>query len=273
MAESSVKCLSPGGFRKRHYTGEEVDNQQFVDKFSQLAQKRSHCAAAPSANRCLTFLVKISTLRNIISALFSGGEMTAQFQLVMHSGPTPGKTFPLEGDVLTIGREAGNQIAINDAEISRKHSQLVFQGGKYVLTDLGSTNGTFVNGQRLTGQHVLQSGEIISLGEQINLLYEAIVVVDPNATMLSGGKIPATAHAAPPPPKPQPQAVAYAGQIPAGPAPVMTPAAPAPKSSNMPVMIGIGCVVLICLCVGALFLVDYLSLWCSVSFGLIPGCQ
>jgi hypothetical protein len=202
--------------------------------------------------------------------------MAAQFQLVMHSGPTPGKTFPLEGDVLTVGREAGNQIVINDAEVSRKHSQFVFQGGKYVLTDLGSTNGTFVNGQRLTGQHVLQSGEVISLGEQINLLYEAIVVADPNATMLSAGKpIAAAAHSAPAS-KPVSQP-AYAGQIPVGPVPV-TPApapmpAPAQKSNMTPVLIGVGCLVIVCICVAALWAVDYLNLWCSISLNMIPGCQ
>jgi len=196
----------------------------------------------------------------------------AQYQLVMHSGPTPGKTFPLEGDVLTIGRDASNQIPINDAEISRKHSQLVLQGGKYVLTDLGSTNGTFVNGQRVTGQHVLQPGEVISLGEQINLLFEAVTVNDPNATMLSSGKPPAVARSAPrPQPQPVPQPAVYAGQVPAGPAAV----APAPeaKKSNTPVLIGVGCLVLVCLCGVSLFLIDYFSLWCSISFGMISGCH
>ncbi len=194
----------------------------------------------------------------------------AQYQLVMHSGPTPGKTFPLEGDVLTIGRDASNQIPINDAEISRKHSQLVLQGGKYVLTDLGSTNGTFVNGQRVTGQHVLQPGEVISLGEQINLLFEAVTVNDPNATMLSSGKAPAAARSAPrPQPQPAPQPAAYAGQVPSGPAAI----APEPKKSNTPVLIGVGCLVLVCLCGVSLFLIDYFSLWCSISFGMISGCH
>ena len=174
--------------------------------------------------------------------------MAAQYQLVMHSGPTPGKTFPLEGDVLTIGREASNQIAINDAEISRKHSQLVLQGGKYVLTDLGSTNGTFVNGQRVTGQHVLQPGEVISLGEQINLLFESVTVNDPNATMLSAGK--ASARPAPrPQAQPMPQPAVYAGQVPAGPAPVAMPA-PAAKS-RLPLIIGIVVALfLLCICAG-----------------------
>lgn len=190
----------------------------------------------------------------------------AQYQLVMHSGPTPGKTFLLEGDVLTIGREVSNAIAINDAEISRKHSQLVLQGGKYVLTDLGSTNGTFVNGQRLTGQHVLQPGEVISLGEQISLLFEAVTITDPNATMLSSPAPAATPYAAPgsqPPP-------AYAGQAPSGPIDNMP--APASSPNTVPIVVGVGCVVLVCLCGLSLFLIDYLNMWCSITFGAIPGC-
>jgi hypothetical protein len=196
----------------------------------------------------------------------------AQYQLVMHSGPTPGKTFLLEGDVLTIGREASNPIAINDAEISRKHSQLVLQGGKYVLTDLGSTNGTFVNGQRLTGQHVLQPGEVISLGEQISLLFEAISVIDPNATMLSANSpvmAPRSAPRAQPPQAPPPS---YAGLSPAGPAGYDEPAPAAPRGNTTPIFIGIGCLVLLCLCGVSIFLIDYLNLWCKISFGLIPGC-
>ena len=160
--------------------------------------------------------------------------MTAQYQLVMHSGPTPGKIFPLEGDVLTIGRESENGIVINDAEVSRKHTQFVFQGGKFIITDLGSTNGTFVNGQRLTGQHILQPGEVISLGEQINLLFESVAQVDPNATMLSSSR-PAVASprpvaAAPAPvsrPASPPQSPpAFAGQVPGGPAPFASPPSP-----------------------------------------------
>ncbi len=182
--------------------------------------------------------------------------MAVQYQLVMHSGPTPGKIFPMEGDVITIGREAGNGIVINDAEVSRKHTQFVFQGGKYIVTDLGSTNGTFVNGQRLTGQHILQPGEVISLGEQINLLFESVLPVDPNATMMSPSR-QAGAVAVPPRPvpvpAPRPQPVpppAYAGQVPAGPAPAyLPPAAPAQSGGNSKlILVVVGVVLLLCLC-------------------------
>ena len=142
--------------------------------------------------------------------------MASQFQLIMRSGPTPGAAFTLEGDQLTIGRDSTNEIVINDAEVSRRHSRLTFQGGKYVLEDLGSTNGTFVNGQRLAGPRVLKAGEVVSFGEQIVLVFEAINA-DPGATMVSAraAAVPAAPRpvAVPPPPPPQ-----YAGSVPASPA-------------------------------------------------------
>src|SRR5512138_65218 len=121
--------------------------------------------------------------------------MAPLFQFVMRSGPTPGATFSLEGDQLVIGRDTSSAIAINDAEVSRKHARLNYQGGKYVIEDLGSTNGTFVNGQRLVSPVVLKSGDVISLGEQIVLMYEALSA-DAGATMI-GRKSARTAVAAP----------------------------------------------------------------------------
>ena len=109
--------------------------------------------------------------------------MAALYQLIMRSGPTPGAAFMLEGDQITIGRDPANSITINDAEISRR-TRLTYQGGKYVLEDLGSTNGTFVNGQRLAGPRVLKSGEVVSFGEQIVLVFES-TNFDPGATVAS----------------------------------------------------------------------------------------
>ena len=109
--------------------------------------------------------------------------MTAQFQFVMRSGPTPGKIFPLEEPGIMIGRDNTSDLVINDAEISRKHARLIWQDGNYVIEDVGSTNGTFINGKRLSAPFVLYGGEIVTLGENIVLIYEP--TSDPNATMLS----------------------------------------------------------------------------------------
>ncbi|MGD0751640.1 MAG: FHA domain-containing protein, partial [Anaerolineales bacterium] len=62
--------------------------------------------------------------------------MTAQFQFVMRSGPTVGKTFPLDAQEVSIGRDAVNIIAINDAEVSRKHARMELRGSAYVIQDL-----------------------------------------------------------------------------------------------------------------------------------------
>jgi hypothetical protein len=187
----------------------------------------------------------------------------AQFQFVMRSGPTPGVTFPLEGDQLIIGRDSSNSVAINDAEISRKHSRLSFQGGKYVLEDLGSTNGTFVNGQRLAGPVVLKPGDVISLGEQIVLMYDAINM-DPGATIATSRK---SARVDPPPAPsytPPPAPVYVPGPVYSGP--------PVNKKTNMmPIFIGGGVLVFICLCIIVLYLIDANYLWCTI-FPFISGC-
>lgn len=189
----------------------------------------------------------------------------APYQFVMRSGPTPGVTFPLEGEQLTIGRDATNGVAINDAEVSRKHARLVFQGGKYVLEDLGSTNGTFVNGQRLAGQVVLKPGDVVSLGEQIVLMYDAIAA-DAGATVAVSRK--SVAHAAPPPAYPS-STPSYA---PPPPAASYAPPPPAAKKSNLtPVFIGVGVLLFICACGGFFWWVDASYRWCTF-FPFISGC-
>jgi len=194
--------------------------------------------------------------------------MASQFQLIMRSGPTPGAAFTLEGDQLTIGRDSTNEVVINDSEISRRHARLTFQGGKYVLEDLGATNGTFVNGQRLAGPRVLKAGEVVSFGEQIVLVFE-VSTFDAGATIASprAAAVPSASRpVAPPPPPP----MEYAGSVPASPASI---SAVAPDSSRKisPTAIYsiVGVFSVACCCVGTLFVVDYLNIWCSFPFSII----
>ncbi len=193
--------------------------------------------------------------------------MAPRYQLVMRSGPTPGATFSLEGDQLVIGRDSASAIAINDAEVSRKHARLTFQGGKYVIEDLGSTNGTFVNGQRLVSPVVLKSGDVISLGEQIVLMYEALAI-DPGETVISARKsIPRPAPV--PAPAPAPVQQQYYAPPPSPPVPGEPVVRP---TSNVLIFAIVGALLLICVCGGILWYIDSNYLWCTVSFNLIPGC-
>ncbi len=87
-----------------------------------------------------------------------------QLQVVVHAGPLAGKGYPLTGNVLTFGRDPDNHIVLDDTEVSRYHARLIRRSGQIILEDMGSTNGTLVNGQRISGEHILQPADIISVG-------------------------------------------------------------------------------------------------------------
>ncbi|MGQ0600273.1 MAG: FhaA domain-containing protein [Anaerolineales bacterium] len=72
------------------------------------------------------------------------------------------RTVPLTQPVLSLGRRLDNHIIIDDPRVSRAHAQLRLRFGRYVLYDLGSTGGTYVNGQRVQ-EFVLRPGDVISL--------------------------------------------------------------------------------------------------------------
>jgi len=166
-----------------------------------------------------------------------------------------------------IGRDSSNSVAISDAEVSRRHARLTFQGGKYVIEDLGSTNGTFINGQRLAGPHVLKSGDVVAFGEQIVLMYDA-VSIDPGATVVSSRVPVRPATPSAPPVASPPPAQNYPSQAPAGPEPV--PASP-PYRNLTPILIGVAVFLLICACAGFFWWVDATYRWC-VFFPFISGC-
>ncbi len=215
--------------------------------------------------------------------------MTSQFQLVMHAGPTPGKVFPLTEGELTIGRDINNQIIINDAEISRRHTRLVLQGDAYMIEDLGSTNGTFVSGQRLSGPRLLRPSDTIRLGENVTLSYE-VAGYDPDATAVAGpgyASVPPTSIETPRPapgrqqapmrqPQPQPRMQqapppAYAGQVPPGPTQEET----GWVQQNKGLLIGCGVALAVVVCIIVpigLWIIDSNYLWCDFFGWIIPNC-
>ena len=82
------------------------------------------------------------------------------------SGPGRTGRVALDGDRLTIGREKGNDVVLpGDPMVSRRHALLERLAAGWSVSDLGSTNGTFVNGEPLDRPRPLYSGDEIAVGE------------------------------------------------------------------------------------------------------------
>ena len=83
----------------------------------------------------------------------------------------PGEFVPWRANLLTIGRTPDNNLALSDTEVSRHHARITRQPEGFVIEDLNSTNGTFVNGERVTRQ-LLRHGDEIQIG-QTRLIFQA----------------------------------------------------------------------------------------------------
>ena len=89
--------------------------------------------------------------------------------LFVIQGRDQGSRFHLEEAAHSIGRTQANSIRLHDTEVSRNHAELVRRGDTYSVRDLGSSNGTFVNGRLIT-EHELTSGDQVQVGRSL-LLY------------------------------------------------------------------------------------------------------
>ena len=83
--------------------------------------------------------------------------------LTVIQGPDRGRTFEVEAESSTIGRDASCEVPLRDPGVSRRHAVLVQKGGRCLLQDSGSHNGTQINGARVKTA-VLQTGDQIRVG-------------------------------------------------------------------------------------------------------------
>ena len=95
----------------------------------------------------------------------SGGSVGLRSQpvLTMIAGSELDRQFPLSG-VVYVGREGDSEIIVNDPRVSRRHARLRADGHRVTITDLGSTNGTYVNEVLVSGEQVLYDGDVIRMG-------------------------------------------------------------------------------------------------------------
>src|SRR5436190_23595024 len=85
-------------------------------------------------------------------------------ELRVSAGADAGKMIGV-ADNAVLGRDTEADIVLHDREMSRRHARIKLVDGAAVLEDLGSTNGTFVNGEQLAGARALSEGDRIAVGD------------------------------------------------------------------------------------------------------------
>ncbi|MBI2774315.1 MAG: FHA domain-containing protein [Chloroflexi bacterium] len=86
-------------------------------------------------------------------------------------GPRAGERLPLR-TISSLGRDAGNDVVVNDEAASARHATVTLSDGAWWLEDQGSTNGTLLNGQRIVRRERLRDGDIVEIG-RVGLRFEA----------------------------------------------------------------------------------------------------
>ena len=207
---------------------------------------------------------------------------TKSFYLTFQSGPERGRRVEITGRNYLLGRDIDSDLVVNDIEVSRRHARLIAQSDGYVIEDMGSTNGTYVDGQRLTSVLSLSPGASIRLGESISLGFS---VVDHDEADTD----PRTAKPEAPPAEPSPFIAESQPQAPVSsepPPPALATeseidASPRRETGRRPALLndpwGLGCGILFFLGlvvgIALLWYVDANYLWCDVFGGLIPACR
>lgn len=117
-----------------------------------------------------------SQLRATPAAAAAGGGATARRAsgkvavrgkiTILEPSELAGSEMPI-GDELTIGRAAACTLTLDDTYISQHHASIIRQDRQYVVTDTGSTNGTFVNQERLTTPVTLRTGDQVQIGSTV----------------------------------------------------------------------------------------------------------
>ena len=100
--------------------------------------------------------------------------MVKRYQLRGYSGPVANQVIELVEADISLGRDLSNDIVISDSEVSRNHVRLTWQGDGYMIQDLRSTNGTWVNGNSAMRSAGLAAGDMVAVGKVSVFVYELV---------------------------------------------------------------------------------------------------
>jgi FHA domain/Domain of unknown function (DUF4388) len=139
-----------------------TSERPFKDLVAELGIPRSELAGKLQHLEQLGLVARLDPQRTDPSLI---GRRTLVGSLTPDSAPD--NVFPLLDSEQTIGRAPGNSIVVPDGSVSSNHARIVRSPEGFVLEDLQSRNGTFVNGERVEGKRLLADGDLIRLGKII----------------------------------------------------------------------------------------------------------
>jgi hypothetical protein len=111
--------------------------------------------------------------------------------VILNQGMT-GRTFELTSERTTVGRVEDNNFQIADGSVSSHHAEIILRGGDIVVKDLNSTNGTFINNEKVT-EMVLKPGQTLKLGQVELKIDDGKPVTAPPPPAPAGAGAPAPA--------------------------------------------------------------------------------
>src|ERR1700709_1662947 len=94
-----------------------------------------------------------------------GNVSTSNYTIMITEKGGKPRSESFDQNEITIGRVQGNDIVLPKGNISKRHSRIVLRDGKFIIVDLKSTNGTFVNGKRISSPQVLKDSDKIYIGD------------------------------------------------------------------------------------------------------------
>jgi len=143
----------------------ETDDRLGLGEFgiqTRVAQPDDEPVSAPAEAQSGRTMV-YSSAERVAEPLEERGRVRAHKALLLIDG----KRVVVAPSGATIGRGRQADVVLNDPNVSRQHAEIRPRGGSWVVADLGSTNGSKLNGRQIDGSEVLRDGDEIEVGESV----------------------------------------------------------------------------------------------------------
>jgi pilus assembly protein CpaF len=133
----------------------------------------------------------------------SSGAKAPAFSIVIHEKGGTERRETFESSEISVGRVQGNDIVLSKGNVSKRHARLLYRDGRFIVTDLNSTNGTYVNRRRIAQATIVRDGDRIYVGDFVLRIEQAASTSEPAAgsdSAAESGRTTSRTDSAPPAP-------------------------------------------------------------------------